>query len=119
MASKEFEEQKIKPGEVKNPWGATGRFENKSEKIKKKMERKLIQEAVIRELGRIVEGTNLTVLDMLVRKTIQNAANGNDKLFCKLVDMVDGPIVQKSENKIDSNQSLGVIILPEKQIEED
>lgn len=108
----------IVPGEIRNKWGRAGRPEHREELKRKKMEEKLIKDAVEKELKRYIEDAGMTVLEMLVRKTIQNAANGNDRLFSKLVDMIDGPIVQKSENKIDNNQSLGVIILPKKQIEE-
>lgn len=104
-----------KKGEIRNPWGAYGKPENKENIKKKRKEEKIIREAVIKELDRFVEESGMTVLDLLVKKTIQNAASGNDRLFSKLVDMVDGPTVHKTE--IESNQPLGVVILPEKDVE--
>lgn len=106
----------IKPGEVKNTWGRAGNPETRDERAKKKMEKKIIKEAVMKELYSMVPGSDLTVLEHLVKRTIQNAANGNDRLFNKLVDMIDGPIVQKLEQH-NTGDGLGIIILPNKNVD--
>jgi len=109
----------VQKGEIRNKWGAYGKPENREAIKKKRMEKKIIKEAVLKELGRVVEESGMTVLDILVRKTIQNAANGNDRLFSKLVDMIDGPIATKTNMEIESNQPLGVVILPEKEYKQE
>lgn len=105
-----------KKGEVRNIYGQKGKPENREEIRRKKMEKKIIKDAVMKELGSIVPGTDLTVLEHLVKRTIQNAAGGNDRLFNKLVDMIDGPITQKLEQHNTGN-GLGVIILPDKDVQ--
>jgi len=106
----------VQKGEIRNKWGAYGKPENREAIKKKRMEEKIIKEAVLKELGRVVEESGMTVLDILVRKTIQNAANGNDRLFSKLVDMIDGPIAQKLEQH-NTGDGLGIIILPNKNVD--
>lgn len=105
-----------KKGEVRNIYGQKGKPENREEIQRKKMEKKIIKDAVMKELGSIVPGSDLTVLEHLVKRTIQNAAGGNDRLFNKLVDMIDGPITQKLEQHNTGN-GLGVIILPDKDVQ--
>lgn len=102
-----------KKGELRNPYGRGGKPENREELKKKKMEEKIIKKAVMKELSRILDKeTGLTVLDRLVTNVIEQAGRGNDRLFTKLVDIIDGPIAQK--NEIETNQPLGVLILPPK-----
>lgn len=109
----------VKPGEVRNIYGAAGNPETREERAKKKMEKKIIKEAVMKELYSMVPGSDLTVLEHLVKRTIQNAAAGNDRLFNKLVDMIDGPITQHIDNNITTNQPNVMLYIPALDTEEE
>ncbi len=108
----------VKPGECRNRYGRAGLPENREKIAERHMKKKIITEAIMKELGKVIDKeTNKTVLDVMVQNVIRNASS-NDRLFAMILDRVDGPVRKESELEVTGN-NLGVIIVPNLAEEED
>ena len=100
------------PGEIRNPYGPAGKPENREMLKERRMKKKIITDAIYKELGKVIDDEGTTVLDKLVQKAVEQAGN-NEKYFSTLLDRVEGPV--KTDMNISSDTGLGVVILPSKE----